>query len=570
MTKILLVLSEDEQRLQIREFIEEECLDHEGRDIETVVVAKHMEAAARRLAEEDYPLLVCALNIPEDGSAPRDIENALGLELARSRSESGQETILVLPAADPDVLVEIDRISHCRSIDFSGNWAARLEAQTCTSLQSHNGATAAVPEAAANGTAAPTLGYFKIIIDQARRRVLYETWTDNPNSLDEVRKECDCRPQDLQEIFEDTALIAEVLESSSFMPEQVDVWWKSFRHIGKKAARLIELAALDAPLRSLAKEVGGIEQVRLIFEADRRSQSIPLEAVAIGEENEFYVGDRKYLALTLPVFRTVTTNNMVDGTRPRLPLFATRAVEGNPINCLVIDATSEGTALLPDGTVEQLPPMTEGTRECDEVLSKLKELQRSAIVGQVERVPRTSGEALSKGQLIEALKCRGEWQGAGPWDLVHFCGHSGLHPKEGNDKAYIYVPSACNPGYDAEGIDILRFARLLPEVKFLYLSSCCSADRGFIYELARKQIPAVLGFRWQLNDSTAATFADNFYDNLFTSDEAQDLVSAFKVSQELTHETHEQDNTWASAMLMVANMSKTLSQRHKLSMRAQL
>jgi CHAT domain-containing protein len=170
---------------------------------------------------------------------------------------------------------------------------------------------------------------------------------------------------------------------------------------------------------------------------------------------------------------------------------------------------------------------------------------------------------------MDALKTRGEWQDAGPWSLVHFCGHSGVHPDETRDEAYVYVPSQ-DPLYDAEGIDIRRFARLLPQVRFLYLSSCRSADRGFVYELARQQVPAILGFRWALNDDTAVAFADAFYDNLFTGDEAQDLVSAFKVSQERTHETRQQDNTWASAMLMVANMSKALCQSHRLSTKAQL
>lgn len=568
MTTILLVLSEDEQRLQIREFIEEECRTHEDQAIDTVAV-RHVAAAAARLAAQDYPLLVCALHIPEDGSTPRNTENALGLEVARRRSESGQETILVLPAEDPEILVKIDRIKHCKSIDFSQNWAARLEAQIHASLQGNGNGAAPVNGAADDVEEASTLGYFKIIIDQTKRRVLYEAWTDNPNSLDEVGEECDCRPQDLQEIFEDAGLIAEFLESWSFEPKQVEVWWKSFRRMGEKAARLIRLAKLDAPLRALAEEVGGLERVRLIFETDRRSQSIPLEAVEIWDETDFYVGDRRHLALNLPVFRTVKTSNLKDGTKPRLPLFATRAIEDRRINCLVIDATAEGVARLPDGTSEDLSSMAEGTRECDDVIAKLTDLQEKVpILGRVERVPKESGEVLSRDQLFEALECRGDWQGKGPWELVHFCGHSGLHPKEGDDRAYIYVPGSENPGYDAEGIDILRFARLLPHVRFLYLSSCCSADRGFVYELARKQIPAVLGFRWPLNDNTAAAFADSFYDNLFASDEAQDLVSAFKISQERTHETHNQDNTWASAMLMVANMSKLLCQHHKRTARA--
>ena len=104
----------------------------------------------------------------------------------------------------------------------------------------------------------------------------------------------------------------------------------------------------------------------------------------------------------------------------------------------------------------------------------------------------------------------------------------------------------------------------MPGVRFLYLSSCSSADRGFSYQLARRQIPAILAYKWKLDDTTGKIFAESFYRHMFDPD-STDLVSAFYASQEETYRQVElDDNTWASATLLVQNMSKALCQACKL------
>ena len=96
------------------------------------------------------------------------------------------------------------------------------------------------------------------------------------------------------------------------------------------------------------------------------------------------------------------------------------------------------------------------------------------------------------------------------WDLVHYAGHSYYDEKEGG--GYLFFP-----GDFAEPLEIQMFNTHLEnaQTRFVYLSGCQSSEAGFVFELAKLQIPGVLGFRWPINDNPALEFARKFYGELF-------------------------------------------------------
>jgi len=88
------------------------------------------------------------------------------------------------------------------------------------------------------------------------------------------------------------------------------------------------------------------------------------------------------------------------------------------------------------------------------------------------------------------------------------------------------------------------------QTRFAYLSGCQSSETGFVFELARLQIPAVLGFRWPINDDAALRFASGFYEKLF-GNAAPCLEKAFLATRCAMRDKLKQDKIWASAMLIL-------------------
>src|SRR5262249_7350792 len=132
------------------------------------------------------------------------------------------------------------------------------------------------------------------------------------------------------------------------------------------------------------------------------------------------------------------------------------------------------------------------------------------------------------------------------WDLVHYAGHS--HYVEATGTGYIFFP-----GRFVEELNIEVFNTFLTkaQTRFIYLSGCKSSEAGFVFEMARLQIPGVLGFRLPINDQTALEFAKVFYSNLFKKGSGPCLETAFLSTRCAIRERYKQDQIWAAAMLIL-------------------
>jgi hypothetical protein len=93
----------------------------------------------------------------------------------------------------------------------------------------------------------------------------------------------------------------------------------------------------------------------------------------------------------------------------------------------------------------------------------------------------------------------------------------------------------------------------LRETRLLYLSSCQSCEENFAFELADKDIPAVIGFRWPVNNFKAREHARTFYQHLFKE---RSLERAFLRTRQDMHskymqESDRMDKSWAASMLIL-------------------
>jgi CHAT domain-containing protein len=84
----------------------------------------------------------------------------------------------------------------------------------------------------------------------------------------------------------------------------------------------------------------------------------------------------------------------------------------------------------------------------------------------------------------------------------------------------------------------------------LYLSGCKTASAGFAVAAAQYGVPAVLGFRWKVQDKPAEQHARLFYHQLFRE---KAIDKAFRNTRRGMRLLNRKDNAWASGMLVMAS-----------------
>src|SRR6185437_680915 len=101
--------------------------------------------------------------------------------------------------------------------------------------------------------------------------------------------------------------------------------------------------------------------------------------------------------------------------------------------------------------------------------------------------------------------------GNGPWDIVHFCGHS----VRADDKEVFIVLPGRKAG-ELTSMSMSRFAQILRQgrVRLLVLCSCEGASSYGVFRAAQEGIPAIIGFRWEVKTSEATQFAEHLHQRL--------------------------------------------------------
>jgi hypothetical protein len=101
--------------------------------------------------------------------------------------------------------------------------------------------------------------------------------------------------------------------------------------------------------------------------------------------------------------------------------------------------------------------------------------------------------------------------GNGPWDIVHFCGHS---VRADDNEVFIVLPG--RKALELTAMSVSTFAQILRRgrAKLLILSSCEGASPRGAFRAAQEGVPAIIGFRWEVATSEATLFAERLHQRL--------------------------------------------------------
>lgn len=256
-------------------------------------------------------------------------------------------------------------------------------------------------------------------------------------------------------------------------------------------------------------------RVHIRFNVDPDIYGVPFEAL--------YKGDR-FLMLETPISRKVRKTPSrpllrFDGSE-RILFIESNVHRGQYINVHELEWAPEPLANLEDER-EYFEQLQKGRRR--RMTGDIKILRTDDEIPLVERVE----EALTEG---------------GRYDIVHFAGHS--HFTDDGEGLLLFG------GEPPELIGIPEFASWLKkaETRLVFLSSCRSSEASAAFELARNDVPAIIGFRWNLEDEYAAKFAKAFYERLF---KCRHIDEAFVHTRFKMHSSYKNHRIWAAPVLVL-------------------
>jgi hypothetical protein len=373
-------------------------------------------------------------------------------------------------------------------------------------------------------------------------RELYENRTVRPTLLEleitlmnidsgiwRVRRKGRIQSQELGTFAINHNTFKELVELSAGIAEAGEKWTRKMDEVSIQVDRLIFGGSdneLPRKFLRLLNEVGGAESIRVLFTMTSDRQTAMVEAL------RDVSGAKDYWMLKAPIVRQYTCGGGY------APIFDDEDSQRSEVNCLIVNANpAAGVIDTAQGKVE-CAALNEISGEATDIVRTLQAARKAGKgVGEVERLDLTRNTGDPAGELLSML-------GQQRWDLVHFAGHSFF--KRGGKPSLVLDPAL------GAVLDFERLAKSLHSTRFLFISSCKSADHSFVTQAIESVIPAVLGFRWPVDDAQAATFARSFYESLFTRGKPsfKSIDYAFLAARCKTHERMPGDNAWASPMLL--------------------
>jgi len=502
--RILMVFDNGEQRELIKEKIDEEFRD------EVSVEEVRSEKALDQLGKKRYDLLIISLH-----KSPLSSEEQPGLAFLQSVRQQGKEfpAILFLDYVNADTMKELRGIPECKYI-LEGEDLESTFIRLCTEA----------------------LGKGEGKVSEQEKRLDVEIF------LDLSKGQGLAVFSGVGIIFQwpnvalkiDTEKLDKLKEKSERV-EKHDDWLLDLKEIGEE---LYEHIFVHNPkffeyFYEKKGEVGGLANIRLRFGVDEKTHPILLEALYARAELS-----SDYWMLHAPIYRTVK-----DIPGMQYPLYQDRQTLEGKINCLIIEGKTSGLWKEGDKLGGELEELKHVTTECDKIQECLTANHTKFRIDQIKRIRNEDvpSEKSFKEYLWDELEKDGKENRF--WHIVHYAGHS--HYDRNTRKAFVFFP-----GRDPDPVDVDQFAKELRKVspRFIYLSSCRSSEQDFVYALAACNIPAVVGFRWPIDDPMAEKFTEKFYKHLF---ERRLLESAFLEARRNMYKEHASNKIWAAPMLIM-------------------
>lgn len=505
MANILLVYADHDFGREIKRTLVKE-LDVDG--VGPVVTIQESEEEAKPHLQAEWEVVIVHLHIPKDFDSAMVSSEERGLRLLKwmERNNNHTRVILVTPALSPDSMERI--------------WGSIQDMPWATIVSEGPGfMERLVDKVNAFHMEAPK--YIEIEIVLAKRREACR-YTCHGRGFDFHRE----GPLSLND-----RNFVELARESMWIPgEPVNEWKLRYSIVGNKFME--ELFNLNPRFGihvglGLEKAGGQLAGSQVRFVVERDFPRVLLESLMYPDSQERWM-------LQAPMYR-----RLQGGDRRNRPLFHRSEFDGRiPINCLIIDANVSDAVIetMMDSNEEslRLSSLPNVQIECDELKKKLHEQRDDWNIGRIQLLRREDGEKTFSKRVRETLQ-------SDSWHMVHFGGHS--HYDREDNMGYVFFQDEF-----ITKVKISEFSSWLRQTRFVFLSSCQSAEEEFVFSLVEHQVPAVTGFRWKVKDKLAAEFASSFYDHLFNE---RSLERAFLKACQESHEQHEDDRIWAAPMLIV-------------------
>jgi len=310
-------------------------------------------------------------------------------------------------------------------------------------------------------------------------------------------------------------------------------WEAKFTELGEGIVE--SLFGKDSPfvkeLKEGVREAGGLRNTRLIFTVDREYYEIALEAVLSPGDN----------AVRPWMIRAPVVRNFGERVASNTPLF-----DGPPRlkRCLIVGADTSGFCddIVVDGSSIELEKLSHVESECAAVEALFKKSKREMGFDDPKVVGIDPSKPLTKDDFLDLL--------TEPWDVIHFAGHAYYSPAGSNGGA---TQHACLFVGESKRPQAVEMNTIVPSLRettsLLYLSGCRTANAEFAIAAAQYGVPAVLGFRWKVQDKPAEQHARLFYHQLFRE---RAIDKAFRNTRRGMRLLARKDNAWASGMLVMA------------------
>jgi len=465
--------------------------------------------------EEEYDLIIAHIHVPENSGLSIDESECRGLRFLQELGSSYRiPSILLTPAVTDAITLAVGELHQCTALPIKMKETSSL------------------------------------VVNQASQKLETVTTSIKPErikldiniNLDESRCEmipigagiyCEERPFPLQ-VNPDR--IKKLLRTSMRVKEIRDkypYWKEALEDIGddlmKEIFRSKEAYALFQNLRD---KVGGLENISIRFYVNRQMHPLILEAL-----NEYSGGHREFWMLKTPICRKY---DIGIGKLRFPPLFEDEETRTKSLNCLIIKAVVSGWA-------DEINKNLQSLKNIEPEANKIELLSQ-----QYARKPTNVKIDVLEGDVSEEA-VQTKLENGTIWHIVHFAGHSYYVPCENNHSqgcGFVALQKDKGCQTRVQSVPIKLFGNWLRKARtrFVYMSSCDSSNDDFVYELASNGIPAVLGFRWDLEDSIAAEHVEHFYKNLF---QLRSLEYAFMSTRQKMYYLHKMHNIWAAPMLMM-------------------
>lgn len=487
--RILLAFPKRKEDLagEIRKKLEEKLFEGNPPQQGLVAVdwARNETDALSLFNENSYSLVLCTLHLPADSTAPLREEEQRGLSLLASlkRMRPGTPVVFVVTRPDNRVYNLLNEYTDCRSIqegqELENNLMELCRIAICQ-------ATISRPTCRVD---------IDINIDSKQPTSIGKYVIEN--------KDLGLRQSDY--FFLDSRIMNRILRASERLEEDISKntvsasdWQRDFKCLGEDLTNefIGRNSLFLLKLQKAVMKVGSFENIRIRFILNKVCYSIVLEAL-MDEEQQL-------MMLLAPMYRQLN----VDRTGGSQPLEDFRP--GSPINCLIIEADTQGFVRgLKRGDVDlqRLPGLRNET-------SWLEGWIKAKTTGEVKVISRrTTPRGKTFLQYMSEVLCNHKW------DLVHFTGHSLC---DTDDTGYLILPGSRG----VEKLKISEFANFLrmAGTYLVYLDSCESSASAMVFMLVEQQIPAIMGFRWPVQQDMATLYAKRFYQHLF---EMRSLEEAF-------------------------------------------